>query len=95
MNTKYVFIVIALILALCNGVTAQTGKLPESVMNQMLEKFKKIHNTRLAQIEMEKDLEKSVDEMTVKLDAWIAETKRSQEQMERDYKASYKHKPGK
>ncbi len=94
MITKYVFIIIALILALCNGVTAQTGQLPESFMNRMLEKFKQIHNTRLAQIEMEKDLEKSVDEMTVKLKAWIAETKRSQEQMERDYKASYQHKPG-
>jgi hypothetical protein len=94
MITKYVLLIIALILAFCSGVTAQTSEIPESAMQAMFEKFKQIHTTRTAQIEMENDLEKSIDEMNVKLKAWIAETKRSQEQMEKGYRPMYKHKSG-
>lgn len=89
MITKYVMALLAFLLAVMQGANAQTGT--EARIAAAHEKFR---SKELSKAEKEKELEREVNAMTVKLDAWLAEAKRSQEQMERDYRPAYKHKPG-
>lgn len=94
--TKYIILLASLLLLAFSSARAQkyTSEIPESAMDDMFRKFQEIQQKRQSEIEYEKALEKLVDEMIIKLNAWLSEVRRSEAQMRRDFQQQYQYKPG-